>query len=249
MVHEHKKRPRIYGKRFRRSYGSRGSQIETGISHKDPTYVVFDRDNDKWAYVYMKGWKANDRVDFDFRDAHDLDAIDRDEAYVKAKLRDRMKESKAVLVLIGPKTKNLCKYVRWELELAIELDVPIVAVNLNKTNGKDTDLCPAIIRMPGVACFTSLSRLKRLNSHWIISLRNSPHRPPRRKRPSTGIIKSSTNERADVTGSIVQGSAIGFSRPLSHDKIAPIDPLLSPSLFWWFTGVGLHQCRNALSKS
>ena len=33
------------------------------MSYKDPSYVIFDGDNDKWAYGYMKGWKQNDRVD------------------------------------------------------------------------------------------------------------------------------------------------------------------------------------------
>jgi hypothetical protein len=122
------------------------------MGYKDPSYVIFDGDNDKWAYAYMKGWKANDRVDFDFRDAHDLDNMTgraQDEAYVKSNLRERMKKSKAVIVLIGEKTKNLYKYVRWELELAIELDLPIVAVNLNKKNRKDNNLCPAILRDAG----------------------------------------------------------------------------------------------------
>ena len=32
------------------------------MSYKDPSYVIFDGDNDKWAYGYMKGWKQNDRV-------------------------------------------------------------------------------------------------------------------------------------------------------------------------------------------
>ena len=25
-----------------------------------------------WAYSYMKGWKQNDNIDFNFYDAHDL---------------------------------------------------------------------------------------------------------------------------------------------------------------------------------
>ena len=119
------------------------------MSYKDPSYVIFDGDNDKWAYGYMKGWKQNDRVDFDFRDAHDLDSMTgraQDEAYVKSNLRERMKRSKAVIVLIGEKTKNLYKYVRWEVDLAIELDLPIIAVNLNKKNRQDAVRCPAIIR-------------------------------------------------------------------------------------------------------
>lgn len=122
------------------------------MGYKDPAYVVFDGDNDKWAYVFMKGWKQNKNVDFDFRDAHDLDSMTgraQDEAYVKSKLRERMRQSKTVVVLIGEKTKNLYKYVRWELELALELDLPIIAVNLNKNNGKDTEHCPAIIRESG----------------------------------------------------------------------------------------------------
>jgi hypothetical protein len=97
-------------------------------------------------------YEQNERVDFDFRDAHDLDNMTgraQDEAYVKSNLRDRMQKSSAVIVLVGDKTKNLYKYVRWELELAIELNLPIIAVNLNKKNRQDDNLCPAIIRDNG----------------------------------------------------------------------------------------------------
>jgi hypothetical protein len=38
-------------------------------------YVVFDGDNDKWAYAFMKGWKENRSIDFDYQDAHDLDGM------------------------------------------------------------------------------------------------------------------------------------------------------------------------------
>jgi hypothetical protein len=116
-------------------------------------YVVFDGDNDKWAYAYLNGWKSNKNIDFDYQDAHDLDTMTgraQSEQYVKSKLRERMNKSTAVIVLIGDKTKNLYKYVRWELELALELGLPIIAANLNKTNGQDDRLCPAIIR--GKAC-------------------------------------------------------------------------------------------------
>jgi hypothetical protein len=36
-------------------------------------YIIFDGDNDKWAYAYMNGWKANKNIDFEYQDAHDLD--------------------------------------------------------------------------------------------------------------------------------------------------------------------------------
>jgi hypothetical protein len=114
-----------------------------------PVYVAFDGDKDKWAYAFIKGWKTNDRVDFDFEDAHDLDEMTtraQNEAYVKSKLKERMKNSEALVVIIGEKTKNLYKFVRWEIELAIELGLPIIVANLNNKTRLDVDLCPAILR-------------------------------------------------------------------------------------------------------
>ena len=42
------------------------------MSYRNKTYVVFDGDEDMWAYAFMKGWKTNDNIDFSFHDAHDL---------------------------------------------------------------------------------------------------------------------------------------------------------------------------------
>jgi MTH538 TIR-like domain (DUF1863) len=121
----------------------------TFVSHRDRTYVVFDGDEDIWAYGYMKGWRANENVDFDFVDAHDLNpltALATDEPYIKAVLRDRLKASKQVVVLVGENTKNLYKFVRWEIEVALELQLPIIVVNLNDRRALDADRCPAILR-------------------------------------------------------------------------------------------------------
>lgn len=117
-------------------------------SHTDPSYVIFDGDKDKWAYAFMKGWNANERMDFNFSNAHDLDSMTgraQDEDYVKRNLRARMQKSAAAIVLIGESTKNLYRFVRWELELALSLDLPIIAANLNESRVQD-DLCPPIIR-------------------------------------------------------------------------------------------------------
>ncbi len=45
-----------------------------------------------------------------------------------------MKNSKQAIVLVGDSTKDLYKYVRWEIEIALKMDIPIIAVNLNKLN-------------------------------------------------------------------------------------------------------------------
>ncbi len=119
------------------------------MSYKNKTYIIFDGDNDKWAYARMKGWKALKNIDFDFENAHDAypltDRAD-DEAYIKSVLRKRFSNAKQVIVIIGEKTKNLYKYVRWELEVAQELGLPIIAVNLNGTRSLDSKLCPPIIK-------------------------------------------------------------------------------------------------------
>lgn len=118
------------------------------MSYQNKTYVIFDGDKDIWAYGFMKGWKSNDNVEFDFYDAHELKTIrnESSEETIKRTLRARMKDAKQVIVVIGESTRHLYRYVRWEMELALEMGLPIIAVNLNGTRGLDSERCPAIIR-------------------------------------------------------------------------------------------------------
>lgn len=101
-----------------------------------------------WAYAYMKGWKQNEHIDFDFHDAHDLRPLvtSTNEETIKARLRERMRNSKQVIVLVGPNTRNLYRFVRWEIELAMSMDLPIVVVNLNNARRYDAERCPPILR-------------------------------------------------------------------------------------------------------
>jgi len=118
------------------------------MSYRNKTYVIFDGDNDMWAYAYMKGWKQSEHIDFDFYDAHDLKPLilRASDDTVYARLKERMANTKQAVVLIGEKTKNLFKFVRWELELTLKNDIPLIAVNLNDKRQCDYDRCPAIIR-------------------------------------------------------------------------------------------------------
>lgn len=118
------------------------------------TYVIFDGDKDRYAYAFMKGWKVNERVEFDFRDAHDIGSLTgraQDEAYVKSELRKRMEASKQVLVLVGESTKNLRKFVGWEIDVAVKLGLPIIVVNLNDKREMDSDQCPVPLRTGYIA--------------------------------------------------------------------------------------------------
>jgi len=118
------------------------------MGYKNKTYVCFDADTDMKHYGLMKAWKENEHHDFDFHNAHEINNIKdgSTEEAIKKKLRERLLNTKVLIVLIGANTKNLYKYVRWEIEYAIEKDIPIIAVNLNGEKKVDSKLCPPLLK-------------------------------------------------------------------------------------------------------
>jgi len=118
------------------------------MGYRNKTYVIFDGDKDMWAYAYMKGWNQIEHIEFDFYDAHDLQPLtDRaSEETVRARLCQRLSNSKQAVVLIGESTRHLYKFVRWEIETAMDLDFPIIGVNLDGSRKYDAQLCPPILR-------------------------------------------------------------------------------------------------------
>jgi len=118
------------------------------MSYRNKTYVCFDADTDINYYNLMTGWKESKHIDFNFHNADDLKKIcdDSSEETIKSKLRERMNNCTAVIVLIGQITKNVQKFVSWEQDIAIEMGMPIIAVNLNGKNERDSDLCPTVIK-------------------------------------------------------------------------------------------------------
>lgn len=118
------------------------------MSYRNKTYVCFDGDNDIHYYRLMCAWKQNDGIDFNFYNAHDLNnAKDTStEETIKRKLRERLNNSKVFVVLIGEKTRYLQKFVRWEMEQALSMDLPIIGINLNGLRSLDAERCPPVIR-------------------------------------------------------------------------------------------------------
>ncbi len=124
------------------------------MAYRNKTYVCFDADQDMNYYTMLLAWSENDKFDFEIYNAHEINNLRKysNEETIKRKLLERLKNSKVMIVLVGEKTKNLYKYVRWEIEKAIELDIPIIAVNIVKdSNGKynrklDDTNCPKILK-------------------------------------------------------------------------------------------------------
>ena len=118
------------------------------MAYRNKTYVCFDGDSDIHYYRLMQAWHQNDHTGFDFYNAHDLNTA-RDssqEESVKRQLRVRLQNTKVFVVLIGANTRYLTKFVRWEMEQALSLGLPIVGVNLNAIRQQDAARCPPIIR-------------------------------------------------------------------------------------------------------
>ena len=118
------------------------------MPYRNKTYVCFDGDSDIHYYYLMKAWKQNDGLSFNFFDAHDLNTA-RDSSLtdsIKRQLRERLLNSKVLVVLIGEKTRYLYRFVRWEMEQALDLGIPIVGVNLNDHRQQDATRCPPVIR-------------------------------------------------------------------------------------------------------
>lgn len=118
------------------------------MAYKNKTYICFDADSDMKYYTLMCAWKENEQIAFNFHNAHDLNNLrpTSSEATIKQKLRERLANTSVMVVLIGERTKYLYKFVRWEIEYAVENDIPIICANINKMRSMDDNLCPPLLK-------------------------------------------------------------------------------------------------------
>ena len=118
------------------------------MAYQNKTYIAFDADSDIHYYRLMQAWKQNDNTDFNFYNAHEIHSIQpwSTEESKKAALRERMQNSKVFVLLVGDKTRFQNTYVRWEIEQALKMNLPIIGVNLNGKRSMDEERCPLILR-------------------------------------------------------------------------------------------------------
>ncbi len=118
------------------------------MAYRNKTYVSFDADTDMHYYRLMQAWKSNSNIDFNFYNVHDINPNPNltSEITIKRQLRERFANTRDFVLLVGTQTRYLYKYVRWEIEQALNIDLPIIVVNLNKKKNQDEELCPPIIR-------------------------------------------------------------------------------------------------------
>ncbi|MGA0570057.1 TIR domain-containing protein [Variovorax sp. VNK109] len=130
------------------------------------TFVGFSS-TDIHYYRLMQAWKASEHIDFNFTDCQLAQEINSEnEAYIKQKCKERIAMAGKFVSLIGADTKSKHKYVRWELETAIEKRCVIIGVNLNGSRRMEPDRTPAIMKNIG-AIFVPFSA--RIVAHAMLS--------------------------------------------------------------------------------
>ncbi|RKU20253.1 molecular chaperone Tir [Candidatus Poribacteria bacterium] len=117
------------------------------MTNRDRVYVCFDSYNDFRYYQMMQTWKRNHDTHFNFYHGQNLNKASEynAEEEIKRELRKRIQPAKSLVVLIGESTRYLHKFVQWEMEQALDLDLPIIGVNLNGLRGQDIERCPFVI--------------------------------------------------------------------------------------------------------
>lgn len=113
------------------------------------TFVGFSSTDLHW-YRLMLAWKENEHIDFNFADCQLAQEIDSEnEAYIKRKCRERIGMAGTLISLIGKDTRSKHKYVRWEMEVALEKECRIIGVNLDGARQIAEATCPPIIKDVG----------------------------------------------------------------------------------------------------
>jgi hypothetical protein len=120
------------------------------MAYKNKTFISFASEDIR-SYRLMTAWKKNENIDFDFFDAHDLNTA-RDTSKpetIKRKLRERLSNTKQIILLIGDKTKSKSAkkdtFIHYEVEVIKDLGIPIIFVNLNQDRKSDNSRIPTAL--------------------------------------------------------------------------------------------------------
>ncbi|MER7557429.1 TIR domain-containing protein [Nocardioides sp. NPDC126508] len=118
------------------------------MSYRNKTYVAFASENIH-LYRLMEAWRENDKIDFDFYDAHDL-FVSRDTSKpetIKRNLRERMRNAKQVVLIGTPEAKKKggdgSSFLAYEVAVMMEFNLPVVIANHDGDKTIDKNFIPS----------------------------------------------------------------------------------------------------------
>lgn len=118
------------------------------MAYRNKTFVSFASE-DIGSYRLMTAWRANESIDFDFHDAHDLNAaLDTSQPEtIRRRLRERLANTKQVVMLLSEKTRPVAgrtsRFLFYEVEVIRRLELPVVFANLNKSRQSQQSKMPS----------------------------------------------------------------------------------------------------------
>ena len=121
------------------------------MAYRNKTFVSFASE-DIGSYRLMTAWRANQNIDFNFHDAHDLNtALDTSHPdTIRRRLRERFANTKQVAMLLGDETRAVAgrtwRFLYYEVEIILRLGLPIVFVNLNGSRESEDDRMPSALQ-------------------------------------------------------------------------------------------------------
>lgn len=117
------------------------------MSYRNKTYVAFASENIHF-YRLMTAWKANEHIEFDFTNAHDVyEARDTSlPSTIKRRLRERLSDTKQVVLLGSTDAKRKggdgSSFLAYEVDAIIDLGLPVIIANLDKSRSVVGANCP-----------------------------------------------------------------------------------------------------------
>jgi hypothetical protein len=111
---------------------------EALMAYRNGTYIAFHAEgstdptaSDIKYYRLLKAWHENDDVEFRFVNSHEKVAAVRDAsqaATIKRSLRERLDNSKNMVLIVGERTKFDTDFVPYEIAYAVDTcKIPIIA--------------------------------------------------------------------------------------------------------------------------
>lgn len=108
------------------------------MAYRNGTYIAFHADgsnkpveSDIKYYNLIKAWTAKKDDDFAIINSHEKNAAVRDTSKkqtLEVRLKNRLSNSKNMILIIGPTTKNDTDWVPFEISYAVDkCDIPIIA--------------------------------------------------------------------------------------------------------------------------
>jgi hypothetical protein len=123
------------------------------MPYRNKTFVSFASEDIR-SYRLMQAWRENERIEFDFLDAHDLNtALDSSQPEtIERRLSERLANTKQVVMLIGDvtraKAQNGVSFIHHEVAVIKRLGLPVVFANLNQSRSAERNRLPSLLLEP-----------------------------------------------------------------------------------------------------